>query len=56
MTLARQMLRLWSATDRPVTARAPLTTGRADGAACHTTVRPLEPESAAVRRIGADSR
>src|SRR5690349_1139266 len=50
------MLRLWSATDQPVTARAPLNTGRADGAACHTTVWPLDPESSAVNRIGADSR
>jgi hypothetical protein len=50
------MLRPLSATDQPVTARAPLNTGRADGAARHTTWCPLVPESAEVKRSGADSR
>jgi hypothetical protein len=45
-----------SASDHPVTALAPLITGRADGAACHTTRNPLLPESAAVSRIGVESR
>jgi hypothetical protein len=31
------MLRPESASDHPVTARAPLITGRADAAACHIT-------------------
>src|SRR5689334_18041745 len=44
------------ANDQPVTARAPLKTGCADGAACHITVCPLVPESAAVNRNGAESR
>ncbi|GAA4566841.1 hypothetical protein GCM10023193_44450 [Planotetraspora kaengkrachanensis] len=45
-----------SASDQPVTALAPLITGRADGAARHTTWYPLLPESAAVSRSGAESR
>src|SRR5262245_31211553 len=45
-----------SASDHPVTALAPLTTGCADGAARHTTRYPLLPESAAVSRSGAESR
>ena len=39
-----------------MTARAPVITGRAEAAACQITVKPLLPESAAVNRIGADSR
>jgi hypothetical protein len=50
------MLRPASARLHPVTARAPLIAGRADGAACHTTVWPLVPESSAVSRNGADRR
>jgi hypothetical protein len=55
-TLARQMFLPASVSDHPVTALAPLITGRADGAACQMTVRPLVPESSAVSRNGADSR
>jgi hypothetical protein len=50
------MLRPASATVHPVTARAPLIAGRADGAACQTTVWPFVPESAAVSRNGDDRR
>ena len=35
-----------------MTRRAPLMTGRASGAACHETVWPLLPESAAVNSSG----
>jgi hypothetical protein len=45
-----------SATLHPVTGRAPVTTGCADAAACHTTVWPPVPESAAVNCKGADNR
>jgi hypothetical protein len=55
-TSARQMLRPASANVHPVTARAPLIAGRAEGAACHTTLWPLEPESSAVSRNDADRR
>src|SRR5215213_11032721 len=55
-TFARQMFLPVSATAQPVTARAPLSTGRADGAARHTTWCPFVPESAEVNRSGAASR
>jgi hypothetical protein len=44
------------ASDQPVTSRAPLIVGWAEGAACQITVCPLVPESAAVSRNGVDSR
>ncbi len=55
-TFACQMFRPELARLQPVICRAPLMTGCADGAACHTTVCPLVPESAAVNRSGDDSR
>ncbi len=55
-TPARQMFLPESASDQPVTALAPLMTGTAPSAARHVTVYPLEPESAAVSRSGAESR
>src|SRR5689334_20835239 len=50
------MLLAESFSDHPVTCRPPEITGVAPAAACHTTVCPLLPESAAPRASGADSR